>query len=219
MFQILSDAEKSEIHNTAKRILSEIGIRVRNKKIYDLILETGGQADKKDKVRIYMPEKMVDKYYNSQKFSTILKYFVKRFDTPFDFYYELGLFFYEKGYLSRNISSVDYYKIFIEFNEEILKEENFVLKEIVKYDYLKYNKKKWLPDFLVRDVDKEIERKIKEKLLQSNTINNMNNIHIEKFMINILDYIDNNTIAEECRYLVYDINDEENIKDITYIVV
>ncbi len=164
-------------------------------------------------------EEMVDKYYNSQKFKTILKYFVQRFDTPFEFYYELGLFFYEKGYLNRNISSVDYYKIFIEFNEEKLKEESFVLKEIVKYDYLKYNKKKWLPDFLVRDVDKEIERKIKEKLLQNNTISNVNNTHVEKYMINVLDYIKNNTICEEERYLVYDINDEENIKDITYILV
>jgi len=73
MFQILSDAEKSEIHNTAKRILSEIGIRVRNKKIYDLILETGGQADKKDKVRIYMPEKMVDKYFSLCSKQFVLK--------------------------------------------------------------------------------------------------------------------------------------------------
>ena len=164
-------------------------------------------------------EKMVDKYYNSQKFSTILNYFVEKFDTPFDFYYELGLFFYEKGYLSRNISSVDYYKLFIEFNEEKLKEDNFVLKEIVKYDYLKYNKKKWLPDFLIRDVDKEVERAIKEKLVLNNTVNNINNIHIEKFMINIIDYIDNNTISSEQRYLLFDINHEENIKDITYFIV
>ena len=37
-------------------------------------------------------------------------------------------------------------------------------------------------------------------------------------MINILDYIDNNIICEEPHYLVYDINDEENIKDITCIL-
>lgn len=163
-------------------------------------------------------EKMVDKYYNSQKFNNILKYFVGKFETPFDFYYELGLFFYEKGYLSRNISSVDYYKIFIEFNEEKLREDNFVLKEIVKYDYLKYNKKKWLPDFLIRDVDKEVERRIKESLVQNNTVNNINNMHIEKFMINILNYIYNNTIQSEQCYLLYDINQEENIIDVTYII-
>lgn len=163
-------------------------------------------------------EEMVDKYYNSQKFSTILKYFVKKFNTPFDFYYELGQFFYEKGYLSRNISSVDYYKVFIEFNMEKLKEEDFALKEIVKHDYLKYNKKKWLPEFLTREADKETERTIKEKLLQSNTINNVNNIHIEKFMINILGYIESSTVCLETHYLIYDINDEDNIVDITSMV-
>ncbi|MCB2292465.1 B12-binding domain-containing radical SAM protein [Clostridium algoriphilum] len=170
-------------------------------------------------VRLKRVEKMVDKYYNSQKFSTILKYFVEKFNTPFEFYYELGLFFYQKGYLSRKISSVDYYKIFIEFNEEKLKEESFALKEIVKYDYLKYNKKKWLPTFLIRESNKELERNIKMKMLENNIINNESDIHIEKFTINILDYLDNNNICKEDQYLVYDINNEENIKDITYLLM
>ena len=180
-------------------------------------------------VKLKRVEKMVDKYYNSQKFDNILKYFVEKFNTPFDFFYELGLFFYEKGYLGVKISSVDYYKIFIEFNEEKLKEDNFALKEIVKYDYLQYNKKKWLPDFLTRDMDKETERKIREKLMKNNAVDNdikdsfskknLSNIHVEKFMINILDYVDNNTICIEEHYLAYDINDEGRIKDITCIVV
>ncbi|MGK0466016.1 B12-binding domain-containing radical SAM protein [Clostridium sp.] len=159
-------------------------------------------------------EQMLDKYYNSQKFSTILKYLVGKFSTPFEFYYELGLFCHKRGYLSRSISSVDYYKIFIEFNADKLKEDSAILKEIVKYDYLMYNKKKWLPDFLNRDLDKAGERIIKEKLLQKYTIKNVNNIHVEKFKINILNYIDNNTIIYEDRYLVYDINND--IIDITF---
>ena len=169
-------------------------------------------------VKLKRVEKMVDKYYNSQKFSTILKYFVEKFNTSFEFYYELGLFFYEKGYLGRSISSADYYKIFIEFDEEKLKEESFVLKEIVKYDYLKYNKKKWLPTFLVRDTNKEIEKSIKVKMLQNNIIDKESKIHIEKFKINILDYIENNNICIEEHYLVYDINNEDNIKDINYLL-
>lgn len=64
MLQILSDTENAEIHKTAKRILSEIGIRVRNKTIYDLMLEAGGQVDKNDNLRIYLPEKMADKYFS-----------------------------------------------------------------------------------------------------------------------------------------------------------
>ena len=64
MLQILTDPEKSDIHKTALKILSEIGIRVRNKTIYDLLLEAGGKADNNDNVRIYLPEKMVAKYFS-----------------------------------------------------------------------------------------------------------------------------------------------------------
>ena len=64
MLKILSDIEKSEIHKTGRRILNEIGIRVRSKAIYDLLLEAGGQPDKDDNVRIYLPEKMINKYFS-----------------------------------------------------------------------------------------------------------------------------------------------------------
>ncbi|MGN9135067.1 DUF4080 domain-containing protein [Clostridium sp. HCP1S3_B4] len=32
-------------------------------------------------------EKVVDKYYNSQKFNNIFHFFYYKFDTPFDFFY------------------------------------------------------------------------------------------------------------------------------------
>ncbi len=62
MLQILSDKEKSEIHNTGLRILSEIGIRVRSKKIYDLLLEAGGKPDETDNLRVYLSPETVDRY-------------------------------------------------------------------------------------------------------------------------------------------------------------
>jgi trimethylamine---corrinoid protein Co-methyltransferase len=63
MLQILSNDEKATIHATGKRILNEVGIRVRNKTIYDLLLDAGGEPDKTDLLRIYLPEKMVNKYF------------------------------------------------------------------------------------------------------------------------------------------------------------
>jgi trimethylamine--corrinoid protein Co-methyltransferase len=63
MLQILSNNEKAEIHKTGLRILSEVGIRVRSKIIYDLLVEAGGEPDKSDSIRVYLPEKMVDKYF------------------------------------------------------------------------------------------------------------------------------------------------------------
>ena len=62
MLQILSESEKALIHKNGKQILEEVGIRVRNKMIYDLLLEAGAEPDKSDSVRVYLPEKTVDKY-------------------------------------------------------------------------------------------------------------------------------------------------------------
>lgn len=148
-------------------------------------------------------EKMIDKYYNSGKFENILNYFMDKFETPFDFYYSLGNFCYRKGYLSRNISAVYYYKIFLEFNEEHLKDKNDILREIIKYDYLKYNKKRWLPKFLHRDINKEVERSIK-KFFKNSNINFEGNIHVECFNINMLKYINDNQIEKGKFYLVFD---------------
>ena len=55
---------------------------------------------------------MVDKYYNSQKFNNIIKYFEGKFETPFDFYYSLGMFFEKKGYFNRNIGNQSIIKYF-----------------------------------------------------------------------------------------------------------
>jgi trimethylamine--corrinoid protein Co-methyltransferase len=63
MLQILSDNEKTLIHNTGKRILSEVGIRVRSKVIYDLLLAGGAEPDKSDNLKVYLPGRMVDKYF------------------------------------------------------------------------------------------------------------------------------------------------------------
>ncbi|MCD3193819.1 DUF4080 domain-containing protein [Clostridium botulinum C] len=160
-------------------------------------------------------EAMVDKYYNSGKFNTILNYFESKFDTPFKFYYELGEFFEEKGYFDRNISGTDYYKVFLEFNSEKLKKDNEVLNDIVKYDYLKYNKKNWLPKFLERSIDKKLDKDIKDKIINENPKINKNKLYLHQFNINVNHFINNNEVIRKNTYLVFDGEDENNIIDIT----
>ncbi len=62
MLHILSETEKSLIHRNAREILAEVGIRVRSKNIFDLLLDAGALADKSDNVRLYLPGNMLDKY-------------------------------------------------------------------------------------------------------------------------------------------------------------
>ncbi|MCY6959031.1 B12-binding domain-containing radical SAM protein [Clostridium brassicae] len=157
-------------------------------------------------------EAVVDKYYNSGKFSTILKYFIPKFSTPFDFYYSLGMFFQEKGYFDRNISASDYYNVFLEFNCEKLKENNFILRELIKYDYLMFNKKRGIPSFLKDQISKAEIKLIKDKILQRGFNFEKNGYHIEKFNIDVLNFINNSNILKKETYLVYNHNDFQKIQ-------
>ncbi|WP_242874902.1 MULTISPECIES: B12-binding domain-containing radical SAM protein [Clostridium] len=145
---------------------------------------------------------VVDKYYNTGKFNNIIKFMISKFDNPFDFYYALSKYFYDKGYFYRNISSANYYKVFLDFNSEILHEDNSVLEEIVKFDYLKFNKRSWLPPFLHRLNVKEEEQEIKEKLKEQNKFDK--HIHIEKFNIDINKYINDGKVETKEMYYIFE---------------
>lgn len=151
-------------------------------------------------IKLKKVEEMVDKYYNSQKFNNIIKYFVNKFDTPFDFYYELGNYFDKKGYFNRNIGNSEYYRVFLDFNMEILKEDNFILKEILRYDYLSFNKKRGIPDFLGRGIDKKEEEELKEKLREKYSFKNY---YLEGFNISIKKFIDSSIIIKEKDYYLF----------------
>ncbi|MCM1990615.1 B12-binding domain-containing radical SAM protein [Oceanirhabdus seepicola] len=159
-------------------------------------------------------EAMVNKYYNSGKFENIIKFFEKKFETPFDFYYELGMFFENRGYFSRNISSKDYYKVFLEFGDNIAEEKMYALKEIVKYDYLLFNKKRYVPEFLNRLNDKKFMNECKEYVKVNYPDIDRNSINIEKYEIDILSFIHNDEVKKKEKYLLYDIGNNEII-DIT----
>ncbi|WP_368487554.1 B12-binding domain-containing radical SAM protein [Clostridium sp. BJN0013] len=148
-------------------------------------------------------EHIVDKYYNSGKFANIIKYFISKFEEAFDFYYSLAMFFHNKGYFNRSISSTDYYKIFLEFQEEYFNESSMELKEIIKYDYLKFNKKKWLPDFLIRERSKKEEKYIKEKIGKG-SIKVSEKYHMEKFFINIEKLLLSSVLEKTEGYVIFD---------------
>ncbi|AGX44062.1 B12-binding domain-containing radical SAM protein [Clostridium saccharobutylicum] len=145
-------------------------------------------------------EEMVDKYYNSQKFKLIIKYFENKFEKPFNFYYSLGMFFENQGYFNKNIGNAEYYKVFLDFNESILKESNEHLKEIVRFNYLIFNKRRGLPEFLRSDMEKEEEKSIKEKLKEQYSFKEY---HLEKFKIDLEKYIEAGEIVQENTYYLF----------------
>lgn len=149
-------------------------------------------------------EEVVDKYYNSGKFHNILSYFIPKFEEPFEFYYSLGKFFDEKGYFYRNISAADYYNVFMDFNSEKVKEENYILREVIKYDYLMFNKRRGIPSFLRDEMSKDEMRSAKDKAIELGVTLNKSSAHVEKFNIDIVRFIKNKEIVNKETYLVYD---------------
>lgn len=147
-------------------------------------------------------EAMVDKYYNSCKFNNVVKLFLNIYEKPFDFYYDLAIFFEEKGNFKRSIGNVEYYKILLDFYlEKIGGKDEGLFKEVLKFDYLCFNKKRWLPDFLVRTITKEDEQNIKDSFDRQMPFKKA---HIEKFEIDIINYIKNGEINFEPKYLIFD---------------
>ena len=59
---ILSPKERETIHTTGKQILNEVGVKIRNERIYNLLLDAGARRDEKDSTRLYFGEEMVKKY-------------------------------------------------------------------------------------------------------------------------------------------------------------
>ena len=144
-------------------------------------------------------ESMVDKYYNSQKFNNIIKYLIKSFETPYDFYLELGNYFDKKGYFDRNIGNSEYYKVFLDFNMDITKLDSEILRDIIKYDYLMFNKRRGMPEFLGKGLEKKAENEIKDLLREEYSFKDY---YIESFVINIDDFIQNNCINREKVYFL-----------------
>ncbi len=148
-------------------------------------------------------EHMVDKYYNSQKFNNVIKFFIDKFETPFDFFLSLGEFFEMKDYFNRNIGNSEYYKVFLEFNDKVLKDDNTILRDIIKYDYLTFNKRRGMPQFLESKMTKEEEREIKDKLRDDYSFKEN---YIESFCIDIKEFINNKTIINKNTYYLFGYN-------------
>ena len=147
-------------------------------------------------------EKMVDKYYNSQKFKNIIKFFMTKYVSAFDFFYDLGQYFYRKGYFYINLSNNEYYKVFLDFNKEILKGEDEPLKSIIRYDYLTFNKKRGIPDFIKGPITKQNERIIKDKLREDNCPIE-NSWVIDEFSIDVQEFERTKVIKEEKNYILF----------------
>lgn len=73
MLKILSDAARNEIHKNGRRILNEIGVKIHDGKIFEILANAGAVPDKSDPERLYFPDEMIDRYLIQCPKSFIIK--------------------------------------------------------------------------------------------------------------------------------------------------
>ncbi len=79
-------------------------------------------------------EEMVELYYNSGQFQATLSHLVKEFESPYDFFEKLAVFFTEKGYDLQAPSRMARYTALLEFVEKYIPEKMEFYKETLTFD-------------------------------------------------------------------------------------
>lgn len=156
-----------------------------------------------DLTRLKQAEHVLDKYHNSGKFRNTLEYALKDHENPLDFFLTLGKHFHVKGFEEKSPGSTEYYRILKDFSLQDMKDRGAaphetLLNEIVKYDYLVFNKKQFLPDFLRRNYrdTKEIKDRLKKEGDKKR--------HVEWFSIDVLAYFESGTIRERMTPILFE---------------
>ncbi|MEW9122035.1 MAG: B12-binding domain-containing radical SAM protein, partial [Thermotaleaceae bacterium] len=100
-------------------------------------------------LKLKMLEEMVEIYYNSGFFEISIAFILANFYTsPFDFYQNLSEYWEQKGYHHNAHDKNGYYKILLDFYEEMGFSMGMLFKEVLKLDYLKQGKTT-LPQFFL----------------------------------------------------------------------
>ncbi len=140
----------------------------------------------KDIVRIKEVEKLLNHYYNSEKFEKSLNYIVKKYYTSsFDFFEDISSFFKMNGLLDVGHKELSLFNYFVDF----AKYKNFAdeyFYEYLKFDYLKNGKPGVYPQWFKSEKDSDLyDVTIKNKGYKT-TRDGHKNSELEIFSFNVL---------------------------------
>lgn len=114
-------------------------------------------------------EKILDYYYNSEKFSISTDYIIKNhYEGSFDFYEEMAEYYDKKGYLKISHKETSLFNILHDFYREKQFENIEIFEEYLKFDFIMLGKPGFYPEWLISRKDSELHNSIiKEKGFKS----------------------------------------------------
>uniref|UniRef100_UPI0027DC25D8 DUF4080 domain-containing protein n=1 Tax=uncultured Fusobacterium sp. TaxID=159267 RepID=UPI0027DC25D8 len=114
-------------------------------------------------------EKILDYYYNSEKFSMSTDYIIKNhYENSFGFYEEIAEYYDKKGYLKISHKETALFNILHDFYREKQFEDVEMFEEYLKFDFIMLGKPGFYPEWLISRKDSELHNSIiKEKGFKS----------------------------------------------------
>lgn len=103
-------------------------------------------------------EFVLGKFFNTKLFVQTVKYLIAKYKTPYNFYYELGKFIYNKGFYKGLLSKDKKISLMLEFGNQDEK-----VKQLLRYDYLAKENSQNLNHILFVEYDDSIKKLNKDK--------------------------------------------------------
>lgn len=107
-------------------------------------------------------EEILDKYYNSGKFSHAIREAIKHFPTPFDFYHEFAEFWQQRRWFQRQWQGKALFDKLWEFLEGVQGQKEphegtstAKLRDALRFDYYLWERPNILPDYLSPHISSE----------------------------------------------------------------
>lgn len=131
-------------------------------------------------------EKVLDYYYNSEKFSVSTDYIIKNhYENSFDFYEEIAEYYDKKGYLKVSHKETAFFNILHDFYMEKKFEDIKIFQEYLKFDFIMLGKPGFYPEWLISRKDSELHNSIIKEKGFKNIREGHKNSELELFLFNI----------------------------------
>lgn len=137
-------------------------------------------------VKLKNLEKMLDYYYNSEKFSYTCDFVIKNnFDSAFTFFEKIADYYDKKGYLKISHKEVALFNILYDFYVENNLKDLDIFVEFLKYDYLALGKPGSYPEWLKSNKDSELHNQLIKDSEFKSVREGHKNSELEEFKYNI----------------------------------
>lgn len=137
-------------------------------------------------VKLKNLEKMLDYYYNSEKFRYTCDFVINNnFDTPFAFFEKIAEYYDKKGYLKISHKEVALFNILYDFYVENNLKDLDIFVEFLKYDYLALGKPGSYPEWLKSNKNSELHNQLIKDSEFKSVREGHKNSELEEFKYNI----------------------------------